>query len=534
VLIPAQRDLHELRGSLEVHRALIEHSERRLDAYDRFVASVDKAEPQLVRRLAASQLNKMPADERPYLMLPSMNATVSEWIDASEPLEVPSPAPYPDTLLSRLATGPRRLWVLASGVFLIFVGFVFGPSGARLRPAPRELPRVRDSRRPESTGASGVFVAPVIPAAVAAGGVAGIAGVTGDAVTFDETAEIDVERADALVEDGVDVESATALGALEQDSVEDVEDVEDVEAVSGAHLEAATLVPEDVDADASSDEYLAAIGVAETVTPIENAACAQVSDVDMCSDVEGCEILDAAATALEDDVADELEDEVELASESELAVDAEAATVLEDETGISAAAVESTPEALVSSTLDAPLPEAAKSLEDVIDGVVDLAPIEGANLEAVTPSPTDEAGTPEIVVDLEVEAPVDSDSASDSASDAETRADAEPTSLESESSVEDEVEHATTYEIVDDGPALLSDEVDEISLEQEGDDALEADGIERFRAETDEMPGEQELPAHAQRPDAYDRALDTLSLFHGIDDSRWIDTSDPASGRRDS
>ena len=99
VLIPAQRDLHELRGSLEVHRALIEHSERRLDAYDRFVASVDGAEPQLVRRLAASQLNKMPADERPYLMLPSMNATVSDWIDASEPLEVPSPATYPDTLL---------------------------------------------------------------------------------------------------------------------------------------------------------------------------------------------------------------------------------------------------------------------------------------------------------------------------------------------------------------------------------------------------------------------------------------------------
>ena len=116
VLIPAQRDLHELRGSLEVHRALLEHSERRLAAYEGFVEAIDEGETQLVRRLAASQLNRMAVDERPYLMLPSMNETVSSWIDASEPLEVPVVSPYPDTLLSRLATGPRRLWVLACSV----------------------------------------------------------------------------------------------------------------------------------------------------------------------------------------------------------------------------------------------------------------------------------------------------------------------------------------------------------------------------------------------------------------------------------
>ncbi len=125
VLIPAQRDLHDLRGSLTVHQALLEHSERRLDAYDAFVTEVNAGEPQLVRRLAASQLNRMPVDERPFVMLPTMNATVSDWIDDSEPLVVPTPNEFPDTLLSRLATGPRRLWVLASGVFLVFVGLVF-------------------------------------------------------------------------------------------------------------------------------------------------------------------------------------------------------------------------------------------------------------------------------------------------------------------------------------------------------------------------------------------------------------------------
>ena len=128
VLIPAQRDLHELRGSLEVHQALLEHSERRLDAYDMFVSEMQAGQPQLVRRLAASQLNRMPAEERPFVMLPTMNATVTDWIDDSEPLVVPTPNTFPDTLLSRLATGPRRLWVLASGVFLVFVGLVFGTS----------------------------------------------------------------------------------------------------------------------------------------------------------------------------------------------------------------------------------------------------------------------------------------------------------------------------------------------------------------------------------------------------------------------
>jgi hypothetical protein len=149
VLIPAQRDLHELRGSLEVHRALLEHSERRLAAYEGFVEAIDEGETQLVRRLAASQLNRMAVDERPYLMLPSMNETVSSWIDASEPLEVPVVSPYPDTLLSRLATGPRRLWVLASGVFLIFLGLVFGPTteGDRVRSRPeRKFDLARTAR----------------------------------------------------------------------------------------------------------------------------------------------------------------------------------------------------------------------------------------------------------------------------------------------------------------------------------------------------------------------------------------------------
>jgi hypothetical protein len=74
------------------------------------------------------------------------------------------------------------------------------------------------------------------------------------------------------------------------------------------------------------------------------------------------------------------------------------------------------------------------------------------------------------------------------------------------------------------------DEADEADEADESDDADDSDDSDdssvELRAETIAVPGEHELPTDAERPDAFDRALDTWSLFHGIDESRWIDTSD--------
>lgn len=128
VLIPAQRDLQGLQNTLKIHRALEDQSLRQRAAYDRFLVDLDQGDEQLIRRLAASQLNLMPEDERSLLLTSSMNATVTDWIEASEPVDLPNPAPYPDSLLARLATGPRRLWVLACGAFLVFVGLMLAPS----------------------------------------------------------------------------------------------------------------------------------------------------------------------------------------------------------------------------------------------------------------------------------------------------------------------------------------------------------------------------------------------------------------------
>ena len=213
VLIPAQRDLHELRGSLEVHRALLEHSERRLAAYEGFVEAIDEGETQLVRRLAASQLNRMAVDERPYLMLPSMNETVSSWIDASEPLEVPVVSPYPDTLLSRLATGPRRLWVLASGVFLIFLGLVFGPTteGDRVRSRPE---RKFDLARTARGAIAGAHPSDASPEVIRSNAVLPIALI--DSIDFDASS------AEHLASGVAVTEAVEADFVFENDVLEDV------------------------------------------------------------------------------------------------------------------------------------------------------------------------------------------------------------------------------------------------------------------------------------------------------------------------
>ena len=446
VLIPAQRDLHELRGSLEVHRALLEHSDRRLDAYDRFLVSVDEAEPQLVRRLAASQLNKMPADERPYLMLPSMNATVSDWIDASEPLEVPSPAAYPDTLLSRLATGPRRLWILASGVFLIFVGLVFGPSGARRVPrAP--LPRGSSSRiRDESSNLDAVGSVAAIGAATLAAAPSSMA--LGGRLSEDvaQLEQHDVARMDAIAESALEpaTELATELAT-----------------------EPATALAEDA--------MFARVGPTEVVSELaQTEACGE--QVEVFEVFEVAEVVDAAATVT--------------------AVDTIAGSEVAEQPSLATSDTELTSEQVVTEV-------ALIGHETSIDDEVNVA-VDGEANASETASSDDEVMQSEEVLDSE-EA-LDASEADELASD-----DLEADDLEADDLEADDLE---------------ADELASENVACDEDEPGDTDESVELRAETIALPGEQELTADAERPDAFDRALDTWSLFHGIDESRWIDTSD--------
>ena len=124
VLIPAQRSLHDLGGQL----ARIEHlhaiGQDGIEAHQQFLDRLRHRDPSVIRRLAAAQLNLMPAGDTPLLVANSSQATVTDWIDRSvTPGTVTAAAPA-GTWLTRLTEGTRRLWMLGFGVLVVFVGLL--------------------------------------------------------------------------------------------------------------------------------------------------------------------------------------------------------------------------------------------------------------------------------------------------------------------------------------------------------------------------------------------------------------------------
>ena len=127
-VIPAQVDLHELQAQLDRLERQEGNSFKRLEAYGRFLDDLDEGEPQLVRRLLASQLNLMPAQEQPLLVATSLQSGFDSWIEATLQLDqLDDQVTYPDTLLVRLTDGPRRLWAVGGGALCIFIGLLLGP-----------------------------------------------------------------------------------------------------------------------------------------------------------------------------------------------------------------------------------------------------------------------------------------------------------------------------------------------------------------------------------------------------------------------
>ncbi|MFZ4750278.1 MAG: hypothetical protein ACOYMM_07190 [Phycisphaerales bacterium] len=474
VLIPAQRDLHELEQKRSIQQANETRAQEQLLAYQQFLADMDRKDPRLLERLVRAQLNKMPKGERPLLLMGSADDTVPQWIEASVDVPVPEMVPYPDTLLSRLATGPRRLWVLATGAFLVFMGVMFAPTTlTSRRPVRRPDGAPEGTTRGATQGAT--QGAPetqssgdgVVAGALAAGGVA-VAVAGAEVMAAGEDACVDAD-AEAVERDGVSLVSG-----------------------EGSIVE--------IDPDASSDE-----AAREHASGDAAEIDAAVAEVELC-DVE---LADES-----DDVDFEVEDSE--AEDSEVTIE----DVAIEDVEISDSAVPVTSE----SPFAMPV---AEMIEVKPTGALD-----GAS-EAETAS--------------EAEAET-LDSASGSvvtfvADDVQQRQ--YPAATESPDAVAFAAESSVPQEIAlaDDAEAQCAESIESAS----GSD--HDDGLEVARAETQAFAGEIDAPVASDDeaapeaapdataeatpraeceietfPSAISRALDGMSLFSGIDDSRWIDT----------
>ncbi|MFM8818519.1 MAG: hypothetical protein ACKOHI_11715 [Phycisphaerales bacterium] len=135
-LVPATYDLWVMRTQLKHLEAQELENDRRLAAYSRFVNDLDRVDPQLVRRLAASQLNLVPEGERPMIVASTVARTPAEWVEASVAPVRAATVPFPDSLLSRLTLGRKSLWIGGAGVMCIFLGLLSAPIRMRMPQAP--------------------------------------------------------------------------------------------------------------------------------------------------------------------------------------------------------------------------------------------------------------------------------------------------------------------------------------------------------------------------------------------------------------
>lgn len=132
VLIPAADQLREARWLRD--RALLEeaHRHERLDRYDDFLAALDRHEMPLVLSLAASQLNRIPADREPLVpaTLPGHQREIRTGTASVFPSLEPPPRQLPERIvvssaLRTLTTDARyRPWVIVGSALCILIGLL--------------------------------------------------------------------------------------------------------------------------------------------------------------------------------------------------------------------------------------------------------------------------------------------------------------------------------------------------------------------------------------------------------------------------
>ena len=136
MLVPAWRELDDVRRDHSRLSAQVELEARRLATTVQVRDSVQRRDPELTRRLIAWQLNHVPAGDTAYAREVHAEGVLG-WIDHRVEPMPPMAASPPTSRLEGLVTGQARLWVLGGGSILVFVGLVglteTAPRGHRKR-----------------------------------------------------------------------------------------------------------------------------------------------------------------------------------------------------------------------------------------------------------------------------------------------------------------------------------------------------------------------------------------------------------------
>lgn len=130
ILLPAQADLRVLREQTDRLRDEEDRAYARLKAHSDFMDQVDRADPALIRRLAATQLNLVPETDTPVLLAASATVPVTHWIESAVQLDLRPPKSAPTSTLSKLANGPYRLWMFGGGIMFVFMGLLLAPGAS--------------------------------------------------------------------------------------------------------------------------------------------------------------------------------------------------------------------------------------------------------------------------------------------------------------------------------------------------------------------------------------------------------------------
>ena len=125
MLTPAWMDLERLRWQRDVMAEQVEALGKQQDRHAAFLEAIDRHDPVVLEHLAYTQLRYKPSGVEILETAGPDSASISAWL--SEPMpqvgrDLPEYCP-PDTRLTRLTTGPKRLGLLAVGVICLAVSF---------------------------------------------------------------------------------------------------------------------------------------------------------------------------------------------------------------------------------------------------------------------------------------------------------------------------------------------------------------------------------------------------------------------------